>query len=552
MRNGGSGLDSLWRGLRRHGLVAAVAVFGAVLLDACGGGGESQSAAPPPLIPPAAGLVSSASAFPAGCGGVPDVGTLYVNAEVEPYAAINPTNPANLIGTWQQDRWSNGGAQGIAIGYSMDGGMTWTRRALPVSRCGGGNAANGGDFQRASDPWVTFAPDGTAYQLSLALSGAVLAPGSRSAVLVSRSADGGRTWGESTTLIRDGELFFNDKPSITADPTDSRYVYAVWDRASSDNRGPTMFAHTADGGATWESARPIYDPGSDRQTIGNIIAVLPDGTLVDFFTQLDTASTGVFAVLRSTDKGASWSAPIRIAEYLGIGTRDPETGAAIRDSGFIGQISAGAAGQLFVVWQDARFSGGSRDGIAFSRSGDGGITWSAPLRINADPAVQALVPSVNVRADGMIGVSYYDMRSNTADPATLLVDYWLAFSRDGLVWNESRIAPAFDLAVAPVDRGYFLGDYQSLASSGGNFFPFYVRTNSFDLANRTDVFVTPVRAPLDGVAEASVAAALARPLPTPAITREHRQKVQQAIVRKLEQRMPGWAARVRSEGRPQP
>src|SRR5450759_3699921 len=452
-------------GLSRHvllhpGRIGGVAVIGALLLNSCGGGGGVGSTTPPSPVTPPARLVSTASTFTGGCGGVPDSGTLYTNDEVEPYVAINPANPNNLIGTWQQDRWSNGGSQGIAVGFSMDGGATWTTRALPVSRCGGGNATNGGDYERASDPWVTISPDGTAYQLSLALSGTIftiLQPGSRSAMLVSRSADGGRSWGATTTLIQDRELAFNDKGSITADPTDlqSQYVYAVWDRLTTDNRGPAMFARTSDGGATWEAARPIYDPGANNQTLGNVIAVLPDGTLIDFFTQINAGNNAFFAVIRSTDKGASWSAPVRVADFLGIGTLDPDTGAAIRDSGFLGQISVGPQprGQLFVVWQDARFSSGARDGIAFARSDDGGLTWSSPpVRVNADPAVQALVPSVNARADGTIGVSYYDMRSNTADGATLPVDYWLARSRDGIIWNESRIAAPFDLDIAPVDR----------------------------------------------------------------------------------------------------
>jgi len=542
-----------WRRVlsNRTGIASAAA---ALLLNACGGGGGGGSGSTPPPLTPAQGLVSSLSTFAAGCSGVPDNGTLFVNAEVEPYVAINPANPDNLIGTWQQDRWSNGGSQGIAVGFSVDGGATWTTRALPVSRCGGGNAANGGDYQRASDPWVSFSPDGSAYQLSLALSGAALQPGSRSAILVSRSPDGGRSWVATTTLIQDDAQFFNDKGSITADPADSNYVYAVWDRLATDNRGPAMFARSSDGGATWEAARPIYDPGVNHQTVGNVIAVLPDGTLIDFFTQINTASAAFIALIRSTDKGASWSAPIRVADFLGVGTRDPDTGAPIRDGGVLGQISVGPQGELFAVWQDARFSGGARDGIAFARSDDGGLTWSVPVQINGDPALQALVPSVNARADGMIGVSYYDMRSNTSDRTTLPVDYWLARSRDGITWTESRIAAPFDLDTAPVEdaRGSFLGDYQSLASAGADFFAFYVRTNSIDSANRTDVFFTPVTVPAGGAADAGIVARMAQAATVPLMTPEYRQKVQEAIVRQLEQRLPGWAARVPAGSNPQP
>ena len=125
----------------------------ALLLGACGGGGgggtpspNTGTVTPPTIPPPTSGLVSTASGFSPTCAGVPNSGILYANSEVEPHIAINPTNPNNLISTWQQDRWSNGGAQGIAVAASFDAGATWTNRSLPVSRCGEGTAANGGDY----------------------------------------------------------------------------------------------------------------------------------------------------------------------------------------------------------------------------------------------------------------------------------------------------------------------------------------------------------------------------------------------------------------------
>ena len=125
-------------------------------------------------------------------------------AEVEPYVAIDPQNASHLIGVWQQDRWSDGGARGLRTGYSFDGGLTWSLTQAAFSRCTGGNAANGGDFARASDPWVTIGPDGIAYQIAIAFNGDTFAASSSSAVLASRSTDGGRTWSDPATLIRDG------------------------------------------------------------------------------------------------------------------------------------------------------------------------------------------------------------------------------------------------------------------------------------------------------------------------------------------------------------
>src|SRR6185437_4881707 len=130
--------------------------------------------------------------------------------------------------------------------------------------------------------------------------------------------------------------------------------------------------------------------------------------------------TSALAVIRSNDNGASWSAPIKVADNLSVGTRDPDTGAAVRDSSLVPAIEVGPGGVLYVLWQDARFSSGARDAIALSRSTDGGLTWSAPVRVSADAGVAAFSPTGTVRADGEIGVTYYDFRPNTPDRSTLL------------------------------------------------------------------------------------------------------------------------------------
>jgi len=262
---------------------------------------------------------SAASPFAPGCDGAVATGTVYENSEVEPMLAINPVDPGNLIGVWQQDRWSNGGARGLLTGHSHDGGRTWARTAAKFSRCTGGNAANGGDYERATDPWVSFGPDGTAYQVSVSFIGQEGQPGSSSAVLASRSQDGGRTWSDPATLIRDGPAAFNDKEAITADPTDARYAYATWDRLA-NNGGPSYLARTTDGGASWEPARAIFDPGTGNQTLNNQIVVLPNGTLVNFMTLFNPDPK--LAVIRSTDKGLSWSPPVVIALAQALGVED--------------------------------------------------------------------------------------------------------------------------------------------------------------------------------------------------------------------------------------
>jgi hypothetical protein len=537
----------------------------ALLLSACGGGGgggsSSSGGTPPPPGPPPPPPIpvdtqyraSAASPFTANCEGTPQSGTVYINAEVEPYLAFNPLNTNNLVGIWQQDRWSNGGSRGLMTGTSIDGGHTWSQRAMPFSRCGGGNAGNNGDYDRASDPWVTFAPDGTAHEISISFDDG----NTTSAVLASRSTDGGATWSTPLPLILDGASFFNDKESITADPTDAHFVYAVWDRLALSGFGPTFFARSSNGGVSWEPAHAIFTPTGNNQTIGNMIVVLPNGTLVNMMTEIDTvggAMSSFVEVIRSTDKGLTWSAPIRIASELPIGTHDPETGSRVRDGSLLPAIAVGATGNLFVVWQDGRFNG-VRDGIALSRSTDGGFTWSAPTQINGNPAVQAFEPTVRVRADGTIGITYYDFNNNTSDSSTLLTDYWLARSSDGINFQENIVSGPFNLNIAPLTTsdggGYFVGDYQGLIAIGNLFVPFYVVTNN-DFNNRTDVFAAPAVS-FTAMAMKLVAQRLdvfSPPKFNPTegkITPQLLQRVQDNIVRTMRARIPSWHSAMPSQ-----
>jgi hypothetical protein len=456
--------------------------------------------------------VSGLSPFASCTVGGP--GTNYVNSEAEPFVAVNPANPDNIVGVFQQDRWSNGGAHGLVAATSHDGGSSWTESWAHFSVCSGGTAADGGNYDRASDPWVTFAPNGDVYQISLSASADLTV----SAVLVSKSVDGGDTWGGPTTLARNVSDFaegpgFNDKESITADPGVAGNVYAVWDRSrfpsdkagitaqlnAASVRGDLIFTRTTDGGRTWETPRDIVGLNQNEFTSGNQIAVLPNGDLVDIFEDENGSgrqhSPNQFheSVIRSTDKGLSWSKVIDISTDGAVAVRDPDTGAPVRAGAGLPDIAVDPKdGTLYAVWSDGRFSGFTHDDVALSRSTDGGLTWSDPIKVNASPAgVAAFTPAVDVAADGTVAVTYYDFRNNTSDPSTLPTDASAVFSHDGGVTfgNEVRLTKQpFDLDLAPNAGGRFLGDYVGLSHIGSTFLPFY--TQSVSTANPTDIFVS--------------------------------------------------------------
>jgi hypothetical protein len=465
---------------------------------------------------------SGASPFgSAPCNTQPQTGTLYLNSEVEPWLDVDPTSAndgdgPDFIGVYQQDRYSDGGARGLGTSVSTDGGASF--EILPADQLPEFTQCVGNElYERASDPWVSFGPNGDAHQISLSFNNT---ENLNNAVLVSKSAkpdpNKARVWGEPITLKRDtNPAVFNDKESITADQNNANYVYAVWDRLVFPNertkgksylntaafRGPTWFSRTTNGGSSWETARPIFDPGQNDQTIGNQIVALGNSDLVNVMTVFKNDNKqkrrgGTVAVLRSGDRGASWSGQINISQLGSVGVTDPKDGHDVRTGDIIPEIASDertGRDEVYAVWQDARFNDFQRDQVAFSRSTDGGRTWSTPVRISRHNETQAFTPAIRVDDEGNIGVSYYDFRNDDPDTAALETDLWFTRSADGgVTWNEERVTPtSFDMRKAPDANGYFVGDYEGLSALGTTFYPFWSQSD----ASGTNVFASTAQAP---------------------------------------------------------
>jgi hypothetical protein len=98
---------------------AVAASFVAVTLVGLGAGRATAG----PLTPGPLVQVSGASPIAACNGDDGNIGgTNFRNSEVEPHVVVDPSSPDVLIGAWQQDRWSNGGSQGIVTATSTNGG----------------------------------------------------------------------------------------------------------------------------------------------------------------------------------------------------------------------------------------------------------------------------------------------------------------------------------------------------------------------------------------------------------------------------------------------
>ncbi len=472
-------------------------------------------------------LVSGPSPY-ASCVNAGEPGTVYINAEVEPFIAVNPTTvgPANvnLIGVWQQDRWNNGGAHGLVAGHSFNGGTTWSETTLPFSVCAPNailDPFTGAPYDRASDPWVSIGPDGKAYTVALLATNNTISGNNDTGVGTAVSSNGGISWGDArlikadkgTSPIFEVTQFFNDKESITADPLHAGTAYVVWDRLQGPSqspdanlrahafRGPTWFSKTTDGGLTWTGTRAIFDPGQNSQTIGNQIVVnRQTGVLYDFFELFQSTGSPKFtprglsvAFISSSDGGSTWSKPTVVSKQQTVDDFAPKTGALLRTgAGLPAAAIDPSNGNLYVVWEDARFAAGSVNQVVLSRSTDGGKTWSKPAVVSNPTSKPAFTPAVAVNSAGTVAVTYYDFRNPDGVTTGQPTDYWITSSTDGgaTFGSGARITPtSFDMLNAPNAGGLFLGDYQGLDTGGTNFFPFFVQTNTGNTSNRTDVFV---------------------------------------------------------------
>jgi hypothetical protein len=429
----------------------------------------------------------------------------YCDTAVEPRVAVGPrpteSGSPTIVGVWQQDRYQNGGAFALMAAYSRDGGRTWGLSCLPFTYC----TADGLRYEAASDPWVSIGPDGTVYAAGLILSttGLALAQG----VAAATSFDGGRTWRNVQAVVRDPPSELSDKESITADPLHPGVAYLIWDRtASAGGRfsQPPWFSRTLDSGRHWSKARPI--PGVAGQTIGHEIVVDPrTGTLYDIFSR--AAETGGefcqperqdcsnepavsdIAVIRSTDMGVTWSAPSVIARNRAVGPGQG-FGVEVRVGTRVPEVEIDPrTGRLYAVFEDGRASRGRYDGIVLATSGDGGRHWTVPKPVPSPRGIPATTPSVAVLPNGRIGITYYTLRWRSKAQTYLDAEFWFVGGSPGGTRFQApmRVAGPFNLLTAPWARGFFLGDYEGLASTGSGFVSLFAASHEGKLENHTEI-----------------------------------------------------------------
>jgi hypothetical protein len=404
---------------------------------------------------------------------------------VEPDVAVSPVNSRVAVAVSHDGRYPDGGAVGIETAWTSDGGASWHHRPLPgVTATTGGSAT----WARASDPVVAFAADGSVYVSTL-----VFNLGCDTGVVVSRSTNGGKTFGAPVFAHRSNLCeVSDDKNTLLVDTSPSSphrgRLYQFWTPFLTDLFGnadgsPQALVFSDDHGRTWSQPVSVTSPHANTQNSQPML--LRNGTLVDAYidygpnasdegSEAAAARTGhrqaaaqsaapavrfvpVFTTAVSTDGGLTWHPGGNITRDLGDG---PPGFRCCLTSGTSDPIT----GRLYAAWNAV-----DTTKVKLSSSTDG-KKWSKPVTVNR-PTAAALGVNADVSAyRGSVAVSYGVTNTNTKNGR--FGRQLLSLSRDagGHFLDPVILGPRTNYAYAAQSRGIFPGDYIGTAMTGGRLY----------------------------------------------------------------------------------
>jgi hypothetical protein len=403
----------------------------------------------------------------------------YKNTDSQHETAVEPDSFAwgdTVVAAFQVGRRANGAAANVGTAMSRDDGRTWTRALLPGTTL---NAAPPSKQFAASDPSITY----DAMHSVWIVSTLTLESDNLSHVYTGRSADGAH-WSLPVDVAVGPIL---DKEWIGCDNgTASPFYGRCYLEYTDDQKNITVSQFSTDGGLTWSPA-----VRSGAVLVGTQPVIQPNGTLVVVAGDYrdERALSGSMIAYRSTDGGATFTRFV----VSDLQAADSAPMRAIS----LPSVEADSNGTIYATWADCRFRAGcSQNDLVLSTSTDG-MTWSAPTRVTSGAA--AFIPGL--AADpahpgrlALVYAHYYGACSG----GLCQLGMSLVQSRDGgKTWSAPQRLDAQPFSTNWVPRaegGRMIGDYLSTSYAGSRVVPvFALATSPLNGRYRQAIFAASLR-----------------------------------------------------------
>jgi uncharacterized repeat protein (TIGR01451 family) len=368
------------------------------------------------------------------------------DAANEPSISVDPTDGSKMAIGWRQFDSVQSNFREAGWGYTTDGGTTWTFPGVLE------------DNVFRSDPVLQFDETGNFFYLSLLQT---------FCDDMWASLNGGQSW---TRLPPEGGATGGDKEWSTIDKTNGMghgFQYQFWTTGLGCDGG--AFSRSTDGGITWMN--PINIPNSpqwgtlDVDTNGNLFIGAGDGGSQFWCIRSSDAQNG--NVTPSFDQVTT----VNLGGSI-------QFGAPINPAGLAGQIflavdrsGTGTNNNIYMLASVLPNGASNGTDVMFVRSVDGGLTFSAPHRINDDPVDQNKwhwFGTLAVAPNGRIDSVWLDTR-NAANSTDSQLFY--SFSTDGgVTWSPNvPVSNAFNPFEGYPNQNK-IGDYITIVSdeTGGN------------------------------------------------------------------------------------
>ncbi|MFZ4633179.1 MAG: exo-alpha-sialidase [Saprospiraceae bacterium] len=377
--------------------------------------------------------------------------------EGEPFLAVNPVNPKNLVVAWMGFVFNSGSGLTIKVKSSFDGGLTWSNTLrMPHLE----------PTYKSADPTMAFDAQGN---LFLAYIDYRQNPDS-GGVYLFKSANGGLAWGDPVKMIdalADADRYPIDRPFLAVNEAGNKLYLttkpAPW--VAAPNRPYVI--RSSDGGATWSPWRYLDSTG---YLTGNfIVAPLATpactGNAVRAVYPSYVPSQNLkpqFIIANSQDGGNSF-------DYHTVydGNSSPATNDTAKLAYQLVQDPTDANHLVFVFFNNLF---GDID-IFMTETHNGGMDWTAPLRVNDDAPGNGKMQDMvwaSFDTDGDLVVTWRDRRNASGSGYATASAFYAAFrDKDSLYF-----APNFALSDVQVDYNPIL------AESGNDFMSVILRQDT--------------------------------------------------------------------------